>query len=42
MMDKAEAQNILREQLTRFRGCSHSELVPFVEVLVFPRIYGHI
>lgn len=32
MMDKAEAQNILREQLTRFRGCSHSELVPFVEV----------
>ncbi len=31
-MDKFAAQKILRQQLARFSGCSHSELVPLVEV----------
>jgi len=31
-MDKAEAQKILNEQLARFDGRSHSELVPLVEL----------
>ena len=30
-MDKLEAQKILSEQLDRFRGRSHAELVPLVE-----------